>query len=164
MTNINFKFQVLQVASAHNPGESAEGVIERAKLYMEHLVGVTEDGHDVLPPAGTDVLEPGVKRKRRTKAEIEADAKLESVQPDVKEELANETQPTPPPVPAKGKPGIPYTTIQQAVVTAVDINRRDAVVAALKQFGVKTALELQAEQYQEFMDLLNEGLSEPPIA
>ena len=67
---------------------------------------------------------------------------------------APSTEATPPAAAAPSAPAqVTYEQVAKAITEAVK-TRRDAVVAALKQFGAARGTELKAEQFADFLKVL----------
>jgi len=131
------------------------------KIVKEAVIEAVEDMRTVSPAeaevVGEDVVEPGTKRKRRTKAEIAADtaAGLQSGAP-VQIPLSNATTTAAQTQTAK----VEYRQVQEAVLKLVELDRKTDVMTILSQFGVATAKALKPEQWAECFNLLQAKISE----
>ena len=128
------------------------------KLISDAIVDAYDrikDGETEIQPADgkPEVVEPvqeGGRRKRRTKAEIEADM--------LKEEEAAKA-----PVKEPVKPVtlvIPYDVLKEVVLSYVLENGKPAAEKILGQFGVSKAQDLKPEQYSEAYDLFQAAIAE----
>lgn len=149
--------------------------VTNAKQIYDFVIGDTAQGTlslttredaGVYPPADAksteSSVEPGVKRTRRTKAEIEAAAKEPQV--NSPEYLAAQAKITEvifgQPVEEEPKieevAPVDYKEVQMAVLNLVRNKEggKELVIGILEQFGIPTALELKPEQYAEALELL----------
>ena len=116
----------------------------------EHVANALADaiaratGVQPVPVRGPATADEAVKRKRRTKAEIEAD------------EAAAAAPATA--APATAAPGITLDALRAAISPLVaDPNRRDAVKAILTKHGASNLSSLTADKYADV--LIDLGLS-----
>lgn len=130
------------------------------KLIIEAIVEAYDkikDGEVELAPAdgkpeAVEAPMPST-RKRRTKAEIEADAKAELEGVVASASVADKK-------PTKAKSEITYDQLKQAVFEYVLEHGKPAAEKILGQFGVTQAQKLQPEQWDEAYALF-EAASQP---
>ena len=140
--NVQLSLQILglcnQFACAHS--EKPEDTVKRAMLYRYFMEGevLTNDG--VTPVAVTNPIEPGTRRKRRTKAEMEA----------AKADLSYEQE-----------PGVKIEDIQKLMLQLFDQeNGIEVAQEVLSTYGVKQVKDLKPEDYGECLSDLQDALSD----
>lgn len=149
----------------------ADAQADRAKKLYEFVMGDTAQGVLPLtepkasveyPPVDTKDAgppnDPGVKRTRRTKAEIEvAVAKtVDLTNQGEASSAAPDALKAGIPTAEEAAPKIPdYKEVQMAVLNLIQNKEggKELVIGVLEQFGIPTALQLKPEQYEEALEL-----------
>lgn len=139
MNNINAdtRFKILQVAQAGNGGnDTSKGVIDRAKAYIDFMYPAQPDdkAEELSPPkSDKELAEPGARRKRRTKEEMNAEKTGLLI-------------------------SITSGEVKAATFNAIDKLGPAEVTSIYDDFGISQLPQLKEEDYPSFMAALKEKL------
>lgn len=158
----NLSLQILALVNQHacNHLEKPEETVNRAKLYQQFIEGSPEQVNNDVPPVVPNAPEPGsVRRKRRTKAEMEAARSIGAVA---------EVSISPGATVMNPIEAVQVATVSEIQATMLKLFDRefgmDAAREILDSYGVKKVIELKPDQYNSCLQDLQEALNDEPMA